>query len=176
MFLVACTREMVRDIQRLRLTAQVTHSWFTGSASAAGLIVSSHERSPRPQRDLQPGSAVRPVDPAAAASGARPVRRGRRGHPGRLLARTTPTATATASTATSDVRDGQPPAARRPRRSRSPATRRPGDPRGDGRPVPGRRLERAERPDPERHRPQRHPLELRLGLGRRRGACRSPST
>ena len=36
------------------------------------------------------------------------------------------------------------------------------DPRGDRGPVPGRRLQRPERPRPERRRPQRHPLELRV--------------
>ena len=46
------------------------------------------------------------------------------------------------------------------------------DPRGDGRPVPRRRLERAERADRERHRAQRHPLELRLGERRSPRACR----
>ena len=50
------------------------------------------------------------------------------------------------------------------------------DPRGDRRSVPGRRDERAQRPHSERRRPQRHPLELRLGIRRRRRACRSPST
>ena len=38
------------------------------------------------------------------------------------------------------------------------------DPRGDRRPVPGRRVERRERADRERHRPQRHHQQLRHRL------------
>ena len=41
------------------------------------------------------------------------------------------------------------------------------DPRGDRRPLPGRRLERRERADRERHRPQRHHQQLRRRLRRR---------
>ena len=37
-----------------------------------------------------------------------------------------------------------------------------GDPRGDRRAVPGRRLQRRQRAHRERHRAQRHPVELRL--------------
>ena len=50
------------------------------------------------------------------------------------------------------------------------------DPRGDGGPVPGRRHERSERADPERHRAQRHPVELRFVVRHGARACRSRSS
>ena len=49
---------------------------------------------------------------------------------------------------------------------------RPGDPRGDRRPVPGRRHERARRPHRERRRAQRHHHVVRRVLGHGRRACR----
>ena len=47
--------------------------------------------------------------------------------------------------------------------------RRRRDPRGDGRPLPGRRLQRGQRAHRDRHRPQRHHVQLRHRVRRRRG-------
>ena len=49
------------------------------------------------------------------------------------------------------------------------------NPGGDGRSVPGRRLERARRPLADRGRPEGHPVELRIVHDRRRRASRSRS-
>ncbi len=45
------------------------------------------------------------------------------------------------------------------------------DPRGDGRPLPGRRLQRRQRAHRERDRARRHHLELRRLVGRGRGGA-----
>ena len=78
----------------------------------------------------------------------------------------TPGATATATAGASQ--------ARRDRQRGRGVVR--GHPRGDRRPVPGRRLERPRRAHPERRRPQGHPVELRVVVGRRRRAFRSRSS
>ena len=74
-------------------------------------------------------------------------------------------------------RDGARAARQGAARPAAPTRRRASHPRGDRRPVPGRRLERPRRAEPERRRPPGHPLELRVVDGHRRRAfrCRSSS-